>query len=608
MSDFLFVIFCRRKGRSMWYTLDFPYNEGLIDKIRGFDREDRKFDGLNKVWEVKVAVLYELIKSHAGSDVVFFDFNTDKEKNDFKSLAKKYLEEKKKIGDKIKDLAAKKKKWVEFKEYLEKSYEKYSDGIHEKLKKGIQLYPHQIMATTFINEIGSGLISHDMGLGKTSVSIAISEINDFEKVFVITPNSLKFNYFYEVEKFTNSKAHVVGWRKNKHSINEAKYVIVNYEFFNTGKSDRFKQKWNSLGIDKIDYLVLDECHRTKNTGSNTYKNIKKTFTKNIFRNKEEKKIFLSGTPAPNRAYELYSVLNQISPIDFPTKTNFYEYYCGMTYDVMGGWGYVVDQEQTKFEELYQKISPYTHRKRKKDVAINLPDKTYQRVILEMSGSEEKSYSDVENNVVDGLATYQPGQHLTIMGKLRQFLSDVKINHIYGLVRDIIDNTDEKIVVVDVFKNSLYKLKEKLGDDAELHTGDQSVEERSNIVTAFQDPKSRVRVFLGSIQTCQYGLTLTAASKMFILTLPYTPGDYDQVSDRLHRIGQKNAVNIYVPTFPDTIDDYTYSLIESKREELATVIDNEKHKDMTSVSVFGDLVKQLLAKHGRDIQTQHKSTQ
>ena len=126
-----------------------------------------------------------------------------------------------------------------------------------------------------------------------------------------------------------------------------------------------------------------------------------------------------------------------------------------------------------------------------------------------------------------------------------------------------------------------------------------MEERAELVKTFQDPDSNIRGFLGSIQTCNYGLTLTAASKLFIMTLPYSVGEYDQVSDRLHRIGQKNAVNIYVLTFPDTIDDYVFSAIEGKRKEIVKVIDNEDYTSNVSESVLTEVIRRIKEKHGKD---------
>ena len=271
----------------------------------------------------------------------------------------------------------------------------------------------------------------------------------------------------------------------------------------------------------------------------------------------------------------------------------------MYYDYENGWGYETNTENQKFEELFHKISPYTHRKRKIDALKDLPEKTYQRVILELSESEQEKYNDIEDDIIDDLISDIKLNPLTKMIRLRQFTSELKIKPIIELIDNVLE-TGEKVVIVDYYKDSLYKLKKHYGEIAGLHTGDQSVEERSIIVKKFQDLNSNVKIFLGSIQTANYGLTLTAASKLFIITLPYSVGEYDQVSDRLHRIGQKNAVNIYPLIFKDTIDDYVYSAIESKRSEIVKVLDNEDYKSNYNESVLSDVIEIIKKKHGKKV--------
>lgn len=429
----------------------------------------------------------------------------------------------------------------------------------------------------------------------TLSAILYCEMNNFKKVVVVTPNSLKFNFYNEVEKFTKSNSHIVKWRKNTCSLEDAKYIIVNYDFFNPSSKENFLTKWKKLRISDIDCVICDESQKLKNSKANTYKNFKRTFSKDIFKDGKISKIFLSGTPAPNRAYELYTVLNQISSIDFATKKYFYEYYCGMTYDVYGGWGYITDTAEQKLEELYHKIAPYTHRKRKFEVLADLPDKIYQKVILEMEEKEYDTYDKIEAGAANDFLLHPTANPLTIMLRLRQYTSTLKIKHVAELIDNILE-TGEKVVVVDMFKEPLYQLKEALGDIAGLHTGDQSVEERAEIVKQFQDPESNMKVFVGSIQTCNYGLTLTAASKLFILTLPYSVGEYDQVSDRLHRIGQKNVVNIYPLMFRDTIDDYVFTAIEGKRKEIVKVMDNEDYTSNVDESVLSEVIAKIKEKH------------
>jgi SWI/SNF-related matrix-associated actin-dependent regulator 1 of chromatin subfamily A len=304
---------------------------------------------------------------------------------------------------------------------------------------------------------------------------------------------------------------------------------------------------------------------------------------------------MSGTPAPNRAHELFSVLNFISPIDFTTKKYFNEYYCGMTYDFMNGWGWVNGSAESKLEELYHKIAPFTHRVKKEDALKDLPDKTYQKLMIDMSDVNQKLYEEIEKGVVNEFLLNPTSNPLTIMLRLRQFTSSMKFDEVIELIETILES-GEKVVIVDVFKESLIKFKEKYGNLAVLHTGDYSPEQRSEMVNVFQDPNSDVKLYLGTIQTCNYGLTLTAASKMIILTLPFSVGQYDQVADRLHRIGQKDAVNIYVPAFIETIDEYVYGTIESKRKELTKVMDNIDYESDVTESVVGDVMNIIKNKY------------
>jgi SNF2 family DNA or RNA helicase len=600
MQEPIFVVRCDRIAKRQLYELRFPINDQLLQRIRELPDDHRKWDALNKIWILTATGLYSLIKRYKGSNKIHFDFGSEDSRNVFIQQIKKIEiseAEKRKF---IAELNIKKEQWVQYKKELEETYVKYSDQCHALLKEGVKLYPHQIVAAMFMNVTRNTLISHEMGLGKTLVSILYVEMNGFEKVVVITPNSLKFNYYYEILKFTNSLGYIVNWRHNNCSIEDAKYVIVNYDFFNPKrdekkKDDRFLNKWAKLKIDKIDCVICDESQKIKNTNTNTFKNFKRTFKKTIFKGEKISKIFLSGTPAPNRAYELYTVLNQISPLDFPTKKYFYEYYCGRVYDNENGWGYKEGTMEAKFEELYHKIAPFTHRKRKFEALKDLPDKTYQRIILEMNDEEFQTYDEIENSVANEFVLHPNGNPLTIMLRLRQYTSHLKVKPIIELVENILE-TGEKVVIVDYFKEELYELKKKLGDIAGLHTGDQTVEERAEIVKQFQDPDSPMKIFLGTVQTCGYGLTLTAASKLFIITLPYSVGEYDQVADRLHRIGQKSAVNIYPLIFPDTIDDYVYSSIESKRKEIVKVMDNEDYKSKVSESVLTEVIQRIKEKH------------
>lgn len=591
MQKFIFVVTCERIKKQGRYIVHYRPNDQLTDRVKALPSGTKKWITDSFHWEITTRSLYSIIKIYKNSTKIKFDFGSEEGKKVFIDQIRKIDRDEKERVRLLDELKNNKEKWLEFKNQLDVEYEKYSDKVHANLNEGIQLYPHQITAVMFLDQVKNALISHEMGLGKTVEAIAYSEMNGFGKILVITPNSLKFNFYNEIKKFTDSSVHIINWRKNKVTIDEAKYVIVNYDFFNGGNTKRMDKKFKGLGITNIDCLICDESTRLKNTSSNTYKNFKRIFKKGI-----DSKVFLSGTPAPNRAQELYTILNQISPLEFPTKDYFLKNYLGMEYDpdVLGGW--VKNPTMENLEQLYHNIEPFTHRKRKAEVLTDLPDKIFQNVVLEMTPKQLEIYDDVEQGIPNEYINEEVELPITRMLRSRQYTASIKLKTMIEFVDRMLDE-GQKVVVIDFFKETLQELKNHYKDKAVLHIGDYSVEDRAIMVEEFQDPNSGVEIFLGSIPTSKEGLTLTAASRIFLLTHPYGPGEFDQVVDRLHRIGQKDVVNIYFLMFLNTIDEYVFEAVENKRKEVSKVIDNEDYDSDVEKSVISEVMAKIARKHG-----------
>lgn len=593
ISKPVFVVTCERIKKQAWYKVGFMSNNQLIERIKALPKIQRTYSVDDHCWHIHVKGLYELMKSYRRSEKIKFEFGVEG-RQVFLEMIKKLDELEIVKVNKMEALRMKNSEALAFKEELEKNFKKYEPEVKKYLKEDVSLYPHQVVAAMFLKKVKSGLLSLEMGLGKTLCSIAYCEMMGFNRVFVITPNSLKFNYYDEVEKFTKgSKAHIINFNDNKYSLKESKYIIVNYDYFNGKNFKKVTEKFLKLDLGFIECVVCDESHLLKNTDSNTYKNFKRIF-KTI-----PCKVFLSGTPAPNRAKELYTVLNQISPLDFPTKVFFYETYCGMIQDLeaRGGWRY--EEGLAKLEELFYKITPYTYRKRKMDVLKDLPDKIYNKIVVEMTDEQRETYNKIEEGVANEIFSHAEMSSvnvLTIMLRLRQYTSLLKMDAVVELTNRLLDE-DEKVVIVDMFKPPLLKLYERIGKDvAVLHTGDQDDVERNTVKKDFQDPNGKAKVFIASIATTKYGLTLTAASKLFMTSLPFSVGEYDQVSDRLHRIGQKDTVFIYPFIIKDSIDEHVFNMIEKKRKEINKVMDNEDYKSNVDESVLSEVLAFLKKKY------------
>jgi SNF2 family DNA or RNA helicase len=575
-----------RIRKTKFYRLFFSYDENLKEKIKALPFDNRKWDNNVKAWELDVLTLMDLIKSYKGSTEIFFNFGGNEKRLEYLSAYKELDDKRKRKESFLEEIEKKNILSRDFKDHLESIAE--SIDLSEFLKPEIVLYPHQKVGVKFLEFAELGFLGLEMGLGKTICAILACDIDpSVKRVLVITPNSLKVNFCNEVFKFTNSKAHILNYNSNKYSLEESKFIIINYEYFNSSKFNK-KIKIDKYGIDNPDVIICDESHRMKETSTNTYKNIFKCYGLTV-----KRKFLLSGTPAPSRAEELYGQFHFLSPIQFETKQKFLEYYCGMKYDVMYGW---VQSGEPKYEELFQKLNCYMYRKRKKDVLKDMPPKTHVAIEIEMSNQERKEYEKIENQSLqeidefDGSINEVQSLAITVMLKLRMFLSDVKIKYCKSFIDRLLEE-GEKIVVVDFFKKSLNQLHEIYKDVSDLHTGDQKDFYRADVVRRFQEED--LKIFLGSEGTTKEGLTLTKACYMFIISEPYVPGVLDQIGDRINRIGQTRPCTIYLPIILDTIDKIIWEKVEEKKKNISRFVDNETYDDSYQKSIAYDVLKQLL---------------
>jgi SNF2 family DNA or RNA helicase len=105
-------------------------------------------------------------------------------------------------------------------------------------------------------------------------------------------------------------------------------------------------------------------------------------------------------------------------------------------------------------------------------------------------------------------------------------------------------------------------------------GGVSPEDRAEAVRRFQEDANS-RVILVSISAGGFGLTLTAASAVAFVQLPWSPGELDQAADRVHRVGQKaNTVDIFFLVADNTIEDHIIEMIDSKRLIVDAAIDDK----------------------------------
>ena len=109
--------------------------------------------------------------------------------------------------------------------------------------------------------------------------------------------------------------------------------------------------------------------------------------------------------------------------------------------------------------------------------------------------------------------------------------------------NVLEESEGKVII---WANYIYDI-EKIVKEIIKKYGEESVvdyygaidsETRQKNITEFQDPRSKVRFFVGNPQTGGYGITLTLANTVIYYSNGYDLEKRLQSEDRAHRIGQK----------------------------------------------------------------------
>mgnify|MGYP001353069596 FL=1 len=169
--------------------------------------------------------------------------------------------------------------------------------------------------------------------------------------------------------------------------------------------------------------------------------------------------------------------------------------------------------------------------------------------------------------------------------LKQVAVKGKLNQVKEWIRDFLA-TDGKLVVFAIHRFVIDELMKEFKDIAVKVDGSVTGANRDKAVQAFQNDDN-IRLFIGNINAAGVGLTLTAASSVAFIELPWSPALLDQAEDRCHRIGQKDTVNIYYLLGVDTIEERIVKMLDSKRKILDTVLDG---KTTSPESLLSELIK------------------
>lgn len=426
-----------------------------------------------------------------------------------------------------------------------------------------------------------GILADDMGLGKTLQVIAFllsefleAKADDNRRALIVAPASLIFNWKSEFARFAPS----LPVKMAAGTAAERREIIRNAQ-----SRDIMITSYELLKRDIEEYRgiyffcqIIDEAQYIKNHTTQSAKVVKEIEAGCRFA--------LTGTPIENRLSELWSIFDYLMP-------GFLYGYQRFRSDVEVPA--VQNQDEKAMKKLQKMVRPFILRRLKKDVLMDLPDKLEECMYAPMEGEQWKLYCahvqrlrmmlDKQSEEEFKHAKIQVLSELT---KLRQLCCDPSL--IYenyagasaktAMCMELIANAvagGHKVLLFSQFTSMLENLQSKLSEEGISYyslTGTTPKEKRLKLVEDFN--KDETSVFCISLKAGGTGLNLTAAD----IVIHYDPwwnlAVQNQATDRAHRIGQKNVVNVFKLIMKDTIEENIIRLQERKKELAEQVLSGE----------------------------------
>lgn len=423
----------------------------------------------------------------------------------------------------------------------------------------------------------SGLLCDEMGLGKTHQAMAlmasIKQKKEKKKCLflVVCPTSVIYHWQDKLQNFLPGLK-VVMFHGIKRSLKRLPKVGVILTTYGILRMDR-----KELTSIPFEVAIYDEIQMAKNPQSQIHNALSEM--------KANMRLGLTGTPIENNLRELKSLFDIILPGYFPSES-FYREHFTIPIEREGS------EEKKKL--LINVIHPFILRRRKKEVLQELPEKSEDVYYCDLSSEQALLYSEtLQKNRKQVLETLQSGEspipyvHIfSILSTLKQICdhpalvhkdphnyknySSAKWDQFTELLEEALES-EQKVVIftqylfmLDIMQNYF---KEKKWDYAQIR-GDTS--DRKEQLRRFQEDPG-CRIFIGSLQAAGVGIDLTAANIVILYDRWWNAARENQAIDRVHRIGQKWAVQVFKLITKGTIEEKIDRIISKKGELMENVI-------------------------------------
>jgi SNF2 family DNA or RNA helicase len=430
----------------------------------------------------------------------------------------------------------------------------------------VELYPFQALSVTFMRALEGALLADEAGLGKTAQSIRAAY--DQTPVLIVCPNSLKYWWASEIKRWTlgsSPKVTIVdvSCRHNPDFWDKpAGFYIIHWEALRFDIARIRKVHWGCV--------IADEAQRMKNRKSQQSKAVRSI--------RAERRYALTASPVINQPADLWAILNFLYPRRYTGYWKWFNEYVLAIPQPFGGYEIVGIRNP---EKLHAELKQFTIRRLKENVLKDLRPKTHTTIPVELSPAQRKAYEQLKKDFVAVLPEGQVIVTPTVLAQLVRLRQVACGLHLIGGPEEstkldaaeeiILDRNGAPTVVFSGFLGMVHGLARRLqerGLKVGVLVGETALKERDQIVQGFQD--GDIQVIIATPQTGGVGLTLTRTDTALFLDQSWSPAVQAQAEDRLHRIGQRSAVQIITLEARDTVEQ-RIRLLLAKKERLAGLV-------------------------------------
>jgi SNF2 family DNA or RNA helicase len=438
---------------------------------------------------------------------------------------------------------------------------------------GGDLRPFQRAGVRYVLEARRSFLADEQGLGKTVEALAALEEDDAFPAVIICPASLKLNWQRETDHWLPHRSVTVLSGTGVAPDDGADITILNYEIVHAHAG--------RLALRKLKALVLDESHYVKNPRAKRTQATRKLAS---VLPPDALRLALTGTPVMNHPEELIAQLRIIGRLeDFGSGAKFARRFQGAGAEERIHWHL---RRRCFVRRLKSEVLPQLPAKRQVVVPVALDnDSEYRRAeadIIAWLREQPLELSELEAKVAATLRA----ERLAQLNTLKRLAARGKLAAALGWIVDFLES-EERLVVFSGNRETQEKLLLRFPDALHI-VGDDSIERREEAVQRFQD-EDGPQLIVCATRVAGQGITLTQASNVVFLDLEWTPAMHDQAEDRLHRIGQHDAVTAWYLLAANTIDETIVELIERKRGIVGAVTDGRRND---SENLIQSVVREL----------------